>query len=341
MQTRTAKILGIGEAYRKADEEVLNHGNVTKSTRDTIEQALNAEIAAVERQLDAWNSSGEMTQVQERNFFALAETLGTLKAKLDILPAEYTLDMEAETQRANADIDELKLKAELKDIVVPVDADTSNAENKIDDIVADGEVIIDVDADTSNAEDKIADLGKPIKSELTVTANTGKVQKDVNKLKTPTKSTHNIKDNASKVQSAINALKKTTSSTHIIYIKKIVGHSTGGLIKQHLAGGGTFTGSGRVPGYDASDSDRVNARLTAGEFVFKRSSVDSIGVATLNAMNAKGKTPTGATSSVAGGMIPMPDTVVNLSIGGKAFKMMTDRQIAEALQRYMKYEGGA
>jgi hypothetical protein len=41
------------------------------------------------------------------------------------------------------------------------------------------------------------------------------------------------------------------------------------------------------------------------------------------------------TNEIGGNVVP-----INLNIGNKSFQMMSDRDVAEALQRYIKNEGG-
>ena len=161
-------------------------------------------------------------------------------------------------------------------------------------------------------------------------------------LSKPTNSVHTIKDNTKEVAKKIDVLKKPTQSTHTVNIKYNDSgkpYADGGLVKQHLANGGTFTGSGRVPGNDPYDSDSVNARLTAGEFVLKRASVDILGSDVLNRLN---NSPRSLTSSGAGvaSASQTPLQQVNLTIGQTTYKMMTDVEVAQALQRNLETQGG-
>ena len=122
------------------------------------------------------------------------------------------------------------------------------------------------------------------------------------------------------------------------YVPK-TNYATGGLVG--LAEGGTFTGSGRVAGYDSTDSDKVTAMLTGGEFVIRRQAVDSIGLSTLHAINSmtmqkpQGYADGGVVGGSGSGLQP-----INLNIGGESFKVMSDRDVADALTRYISTEGG-
>ena len=181
-----------------------------------------------------------------------------------------------------------------------------------------------------------------------------------------TKSTHTVDSNAPQVQKEINKLKVPTSSVHTIRERIIPARAnggplprrlaTGGPFPQRLATGGRFTGSGGVPGYDPTDGDKVNAKLTGGEFVIKRRSVDKIGLPILNQLNnvvSKAavrsmrlpKLPGYADGGLVGGasttasMTPA-QTPINLNIGGESFGVMGDREVAAALQRFINSEGG-
>ena len=112
METHTSAVENIGKLYNQADQEIKDHGSVTKATHDKIEQALKDEIAALEKQTAAMNKSGEMTKLQEKNFISLSETIGALKAKLDTLDADYTIDVELETYKAEKKYDDIKKKVE-------------------------------------------------------------------------------------------------------------------------------------------------------------------------------------------------------------------------------------
>ena len=135
MEQHTGAIEGIGEMYKQADEETAQYGNTTKETHDKIEQALNAEIKAIEKQLNAWNKTGDMTKLQEKNFFALAETVGTLKAKLDTLDADYSINVELETLQADAEYMSLLEKVQTPmSTALGFDPDTSDADRAREDV---------------------------------------------------------------------------------------------------------------------------------------------------------------------------------------------------------------
>ena len=280
-------------------------------------------------------------------------------------PVKLTSDVEIEGSKAK--VDTLKNEASTPIVtplkVEPRNLDTVNAE--LQELTKEINAKLKIESNVEEVQEKLTPLGKPLETDLSIKSNVDEVVAETKKLEKPTKSTHTvndnvktvasgikkltkntgsnhkISDNSNQVLSRINKLKVTTHSQHIIHEKVIRSNSTGGLQPQGLADGGSFSGNGRVPGYDASDSDKVTAMLTGGEYVIKRASVDRIGIPALEYANTKGKLPAYAsggevskTGESGGG------AVVNLHIGGKEFKTFTDREVADALQRFIEVEGG-
>jgi len=124
--------------------------------------------------------------------------------------------------------------------------------------------------------------------------------------------------------------------------------SGGGYIPQHLAGGGSFVGSGMVAGYDPTDSDSVNAKLTGGEFVVKREAVDAYGAGLLYAINSmKYQKPmgyadggrVGASVSNIAPQLQMQPVTINFG-GSSVSAQMSPEQVMEALQMGLNTYGG-
>ena len=194
---------------------------------------------------------------------------------------------------------------------------------------------IELGADTSEADQdiqQVTDKASTAKADIKVDANTAAAQ------------------------SAIDKLKKPTSSTHTVYVRTVQTKALGGMV-QKLAGGGVFTGAGRVPGYDPTDSDRVNARLTGGEFVIPRRAVRHYGsglfeqfrrmIIPRDLFPRQVKLPKIPAPTVAafasGGQVPssLPAArPINLTIEGQKFSMMSDDETAERLVRYLGLRGG-
>ena len=167
MESHTTKIEKIGQLYQKADEAMKKHGSITAETKEKIKQALQDEIKSVEAQLKTWEKVPNMTKTQEKNFLALAGTLGRLKAKLDTLDGDYKI---------TPSIDEKALKKE---------------EDKIRKSLKEYK-ILKIKADAWKAQEKIKELEKSTKSIHTVQPNTKNVIEIVQKLQRNTHSTHTI-----------------------------------------------------------------------------------------------------------------------------------------------------
>lgn len=300
------------------------------------------------------------------------ELIGSLK-EVQTTPARVVTDT-SDVERAKANINELR-QLTINGVTLSVDANTTPADFGIANLITKVEgdqVTMQVNPEYQKALEEIArfkkeaaqpitekhtiksnigtiakeqkQLDKPTHSTHTVKSNVANVKGRVKELSTPTHSQHTIGSNAGQVAAQINALKATTHSTHIIHIKEVHDRSEGGLIPQHLAGGGVFRGAGRVPGYDPFDRDKVNARLTGGEFVVRRAAVNKYGAEVFEAFN-KLVPPKYAAGGQVGKSIGNNEamanpTVVNLTIGSQTFKMMTDKEIADALSRFIETEGG-
>ena len=256
------------------------------------------------------------------------EELGQLASKLRNLSNE---DFMAEIRAEYGQLDEAVVKVKdlqkvvNKDVVVDVDIKTDNAKDGVKDFVEETKT---ESPETQPLETK-TDIAKSEITNFIIWVNTQKPNLE-------------LSVESSQAQQAVNNFVQWASSKTIrIPIVTYQANASGGLIApiQRLASGGTFTGSGRVAGYDATDSDKVTAMLTGGEYVIKREAVDNIGLDVLhniNNMTVKGYSQGGQVSS--GGESGVQP--INLNIGGNSFKMTSDRETAEALQRFLESEGG-
>ncbi len=308
------------------------------ATKQKIEEVRTLTLNGVTLEVDANTTPAD---------FGIEKLITSVDEKTGVI----TIEMNPETEKAEREI-EKALKP--KPIKAPVDADTKKAEVKIKDLgkSAKTKAVVPVDADTASASKKVVSLKKDIASP----------------------STHKVKIDASTAFSVINQLKLPTSSQHTIYVKKVYTNSEGGPIPQRLAVGGTFTGSGKVPGYDATDSDKVNAKLTGGEYVVKRRAVNKIGVPVLHAINQEAVSPAAANALIenhkvpksfaspirmprdrgyaegglvagAGQSVPVQSSLgdlgtLTLKVGNEEFEVYSPRKTAEALQIYIESEGG-
>jgi hypothetical protein len=313
----------ISDLYMQAQTQMQEYGAVSYNTREQIRTALEKEKLALENSIAALERQDAMTKQQEQSYYQMAEALGTVKASLDTLDATYTVDFNINDE----DVKKTAENIEKETVTVDVEADSEGLQKDIDSAknnIGDTPVVVGVDADTSAADAQIATI------------------------KQPTDSQHTVKPNANAAIATINDLKRPTSSTHTIYVREVIQRAGGGLVPQKLATGGRFTGSGRVPGYDPTDSDKVNALLTGGEFVIKRKAVDAIGSKVLHDINnlrvpklpryAEGGLVGGSSSGSSSASPAM--TPINLNIGGQSFGVMSDADVAEALQRFINSQGG-
>ncbi len=121
-------------------------------------------------------------------------------------------------------------------------------------------------------------------------------------------------------------------------------HNSGGGYIPKLAEGGFFSGSGRVGGYDPTDSDKVSAMLTGGEYVVKREAVDMYGMSLLESINrmsyAKNMKFSEGGSVGNNGNATSALRPININFGDKSFQLMSDTQVGEALERYLTRTGG-
>ena len=183
-------------------------------------------------------------------------------------------------------------------------------------------------------DDKLKKLQKPITSTLKIKTDLKTANAAIAKLKEETQSTHHVKIDADHALAVINQLKHNTFSTHTVYVKQVQMRASGGLIYNYASGG-------RVPGYDPTDSDKVPAMLTAGEYVFNRKTVDRLGVGFLDMIN-NGMLPQFAEGGgvSTGGSAPVSLQPINLHIGNRSFQAMAATEVASALERYLTTEGG-
>lgn len=251
--------------------------------------------------------------------------LNKAKDAIERQDVKKTVDYEPDTQ--DLDKTEAKLKSDKIISDIEFKADTTEVDSFKDEVESDT-IVAELDVDPKRA------IGTGVATVNKISAMTAMMVADA--------------DARSAINTANRAVSKINRMVAYITVKTKYVASLGGFIpQQHLAeGGSVFTGSGRVAGYDPTDSDKVSAKLTGGEFVVKREAVDSYGLSILHSINnMRYPKPTGyATGGFVGGgsnvSSPSMATPINLNVGGKSFGMTADRDIAEALQRFLENEGG-
>ena len=259
---------------------------------------------------------------------------------------DKTVEVTADTTPADFDIDRLETEVEKGGFVIKMSAEYKTAEAQINALRNKQEsdpIDTKVDADTSAADNKI---------QITRTTAAQPTQFTVNA------------DTAAAIQ-AIRALQVPTYSTHYVTVVTTNARADGGPIVKLADGGSPYRViKGRVPGYDPTDSDKVRANLTGGEWVIKREAVDKYGhdfMAKLNSMqlpqmlanggsvgvgNFLGSVNTPAPIKLAeGGPVSAPSLqtgpskdlgTLTLRIGDQDFEVMTEEGVANSLAEYLK-----
>jgi len=198
--------------------------------------------------------------------------------------------IDANTTPADLGISKLINKRDGEKVSIEVNPEYEKAEREIKSAIKGferQEVEAKVGADTSKADTKLKSFKddvttKPLISE--VKANVKKAKATIKKLKDSLKkpSKHEVKITISESsKKLLKNIRKNTKSTHTVKVVEVKTKATGGLIEPiYRADGGEVDyqrKSGRISGYDASDSDDVPAMLTRGEFVVKRDAVAHYG----------------------------------------------------------------
>jgi hypothetical protein len=230
------------------------------------------------------------------------------------------VNLKTDTTTAKSEIDTFTDSESHKTVNLPVAADTQPAER-----------------DTKEFQDKV-DNAAPAYQDVWADMNAAYTAVEDFKLTTASAQV-SIPVHAD-VQNAVN---EVTKLVQWIQRQRPILTVTQRVIQSRASGGPIFSGTGRVPGYDASEGDRLLASLTAGEHDINRSAADSIGRDVLEYMNRFKRLPGYAT----GGMVKTANTTaeftpqpVVLNIGTQQFDLTADRTVAESLQRYIETEGG-
>jgi len=219
------------------------------------------------------------------------------KVKVDELKeltiAGTTLEVTAETEAADFGIKSMIQNIEGEKVELILNPEYSEAQKKIEEFRAKqkGEAVdTKVTADTAEAERKLSDFKKiDIQVTSKVGADTTPAQEDVKNfisIADASSATTTLKADAREAFAAKDRLIQPTSSVHTIYVKTVAA-AMGGFIPSFAGGGQTFSGSGKVAGYDPTDSDSVQARVVPNSFVMKRTAVQKYGTGAMQRL-AKG-----------------------------------------------------
>lgn len=375
-----------GKRLNSAKEVAQEKLRITKLVKDAklyaLEQEKIKELEANKVKTETALLDLKMTKLQLTAQKEYLKNLQTLTQVLTDKPITFTNDV---TTKSIKDLDKMTsdLKSKLTGINVDIQTRKANLEltgldNKLKNLSGTVEVGADTSTGVKKVNNFISHVSK-VKTKTQVEANTNpavkgvkKLVRDIHKQKPTTQNVVADVNNAyipvlefvkyvGKQTPYLNIYADTNNvyspvidainwiNSQVAYIDVYTRHHNagGGYIPQKLATGGVFTGSGRVQGYDPTDSDSVSAKLTGGEFVIKREAVDSYGLSLLhaiNSMNYQTPTPKFATGGLVGNKSSENSTSslqpINLNVGGnKGFSMFADKEVAEALQRYLQANG--
>lgn len=364
-ETATAKIAILNniksledDYFNQRTQNAQNAHDLAVAQAEAELQGVQATIEAMKLMIDLMKTFVEATTgktleldtTQLDGAVAKLEASNTLVESLTRRQGIIALDS-TQVDTARAKVEQIT-QATINGITLTIDANTTPADFDIKKLITkvDGdEITLEVNPEWEEAEKELErafdDTEKePIEKTVEVDTSTADGQVDAFKARAEEPTTHVINVNNTAVTQAVAINRQPTSSTHTIYIREVRTRAEGGVMPQKLAVGGTFRGSGRVAGYDATDSDGVNAFLTGGEFVLKRKAVDLYGVNFLNALNSmkipkpKGYANGGLVSSVQ----PQANTLrpLNLNIGGNSFGALIPSEVAGALQLFIDEQGG-
>lgn len=373
LKYRLESVMGLDGNYEMV--MVVNDDDIDKATRsvenlnivltDDPEAKVTIDIADVTIAQDELTALKGWTEsdVIEINFTSNDEAIDDSKRKLESLViGDYKVKVDADTTPLDFGIAKLiagykKTSDDKKKLTMVTNPEFTEAEKMIATFLAlqkdepiEKKVVADVRGISTEVEKEKVKIESQTPIETKVSADTTLViDKTASTLQVVSNMVANVKVDAdtSRAYTSVVALIRWINSQSA---KVNVGFSGGGSVPQGLAGGGVFTGSGSVGGYDATDSDGVNARLTGGEFVINRSAVDIAGLSMLNDINDKKYSSLKgyATGGLVGGSNNVTSEsnnfknlgTLNLNVGGKTYPALVPQEVADALQIYMNTEGG-
>ena len=291
-------------------------------------------------------------------------------AEIDrLLGKQRYLKIEGSVDRT--ELDTMLVDIETTKIKPKIDPDTAEGEVKFDTFIkrAEGsDIEIDVLARTAEMEHEIESLISRMEDEAIeahIEANTTDAEKSYENLKdgiekTPPKPEVDLQTRQAILKDkALNRkISQAVKKLVIVQYKEVGkprGYNQGGLVMPRFAEGGYLDNGvghsrkmGHLSGYGGGDT--IKALLEKGEFIIRKEAVKSLGLARLNTLN-RGRLPRfnqggmvtpklpryAVGGAVSGGESSPSRTVeLNLNMGGETYKMMTDDDVANALERYTR-----
>jgi tape measure domain-containing protein len=319
--------------------------DVTEST-GLLAKAIDAEKSSHQSKGDAAVSAASKTKSAitdvEKEIASLNQTIGKMsEINIIINRKDFVAALDEFEQAIKTKQFLLGVKGNLEELQAQITEFAANKKNGVEvQVVVDKAKAQLTELKTFAEQNNKYKLEVGIDSAIAAVNKAGTAIKSLNQIKTD--SSHKVASNIPQVAAQIQSLNnKNTSSTHTVYQRTVQGHAAGGLIEGYNRVRNLVRGPG------TSTSDSVNAKLSAGEYVVKASSVSRFGIDFMNAINAGvlplkgvlGSTPSASfangTQRLAGGGPVMStsneEITLKLDLGGKQFPVRSSRDTAKGL----------
>jgi len=312
------------QARRKAiEEELTNTLQAIEERRLSFKDSLRAKMLDITRQ--SAKDEKELYEINDKEILRLKEEINKAISANKLAEAQsLTNDLGAiYTARAKKEIEEAKRAEDGRSLVSKLSSEQIKAsyQSELEELSKLNDKIMDADAQQARI-------------------NSGEEMKQA------------FNDSIASMQTALDSftmsiktmledINKQTRDTKKEAIE--LGHLTGRKV-QKLATGGAFRGDGLVGGYDPTDSDKVNAHLTGGEYVINRTQTDKY-KSILHAINndtykhfyggfAGGGEVERIKQTVNSDLVP-----IILNINGKGYNMKAEENIGTQLAQELRREG--
>jgi len=293
---------------------------------------------------------------------------------LDILGREGYVSVGVNSENVTPALDDIEKKITTTEGTVKVYGNADNFYEVVNKATSDIEETIakkKVGFVKSKDQETLA-VEKAIKSLNSDTTSTHKVKEDKpsfdslkatkREISKDTESIHRIifdQNNLADIYTILSDIRMDTQSIHTIILRTVDqrthAYKTGGEVIPKFATGGFTRLSGALGGYGGGD--RIKALLEAGEFIHNKESVSMYGLDFMNMINKK-LLPVDAVRNLVGGgvrryatggevsAIPLSSptmsapAIINLTVAGRTFQVMSDKDVADALARHIELTGG-
>ena len=247
---------GLAEATGDTTEKLDKIWKVSETVKETLTGVKSASSEAAQAQSDLANTTSQLAQSSSN---ATQSTEAHTTAIYKTVDAHGRVTYSTEKMAGSTEVAIQKTSGLISTLDGVKDKETK------------------VTADTTQAEQKIDEVKKPTSSTHAVAPQTNEVDEKVEKLKETTDSKHAILPDDYDVKNTIAEIQKPTSSTHTIYTQTVQQNANGGQIQYFATGGQPkfIRREGGLGGYGGGDT--VPAMLEAGEWIIKKESVNKYG----------------------------------------------------------------